>query len=93
MAKKAAINPFDTIAKAGPAAATSKKADKPVADVTAEIKLAVDKFVANKAATKKMEAEQAELEAAIIAHVRPQQDALAYDGKFTKSMTVPGSSL
>ena len=69
-----------------------KTADKAevIAETTDEIKAQVDQFVNNKAAMKKLEAQQTALEEVIIGHVRPQQDEMAYCGSFTKSMNVPG---
>jgi hypothetical protein len=71
------------------AAKTVDKAEV-TAETTDEIKGQVDQFVINKAAMKKLEAQQAAIEEAIIGHVRPQQDEVAYCGNFTKSMVVPG---
>lgn len=91
MAKKAAavnVNPFDSIATTTTPA--KAKATKPTAKVTAAIKAIVDKFIAAKAALNKVKVEMAEYEASIIEHVRPQQDELARQGSFTKSLTVPG---
>ena len=71
------------------AAKTVDKAEV-TADTTDEIKGQVDQFVINKALIKKLESQQASIEEAIIGHVRPQQDEVAYCGNFTKSMVVPG---
>jgi hypothetical protein len=71
---------------------SSTKSAKGIADVSEEIKTKVDQYVDNKASIKQLEAEQAGLEVAIIDHVRPQQDEMAYCGSFTKSMTVAGNT-
>jgi hypothetical protein len=71
---------------------SSTKSAKGIADVSEEIKIKVDQYVDNKASIKQLEAEQAGLEVAIIDHVRPQQDEMAYCGSFTKSMTVAGNT-
>jgi gas vesicle protein len=71
---------------------SSTKSAKGIADVSEEIKTKVDQYVDNKASIKQLEAEQAGLEVAIIDHVRPQQDEMAYRGSFTKSMTVAGNT-
>ena len=68
---------------------TTDKAEV-TAETTDEVKAQVDQFVVNKASIKKLEAQQAAIEEAIIGHVRPQQDEVAYCGNFTKSMVVPG---
>lgn len=65
---------------------------KAVAQVTDEIKTKVDSFINNKSEIKRLEAEQITLEEAIVSHVRPQQDEMAYCGSFTKSLTVPGDN-
>ena len=68
----------------------SKTKAKAVAEVTEEIKTKVDKYVDNKATIAQLEADQLALGDAIISHVRPQQDEMAFCGSFTKSMKVPG---
>jgi len=84
-------DPFAAIAK--PSAPVSKtKSSKPTAEVTNEIRNAVDLLIAHKAEIKRLEAESTESEALIIDHVRPQQDDLAREGKFTKSLEVPGNT-
>jgi phage host-nuclease inhibitor protein Gam len=97
MAKKvtkivsAPADPFAAIAKSAPVTAT-KKATKPTAEVSDEIKNSVDLFLDHKSEIKRLEAEMAQHETAIIEAVRPQQDDLARGGKFTKSMEVPGNT-
>jgi hypothetical protein len=71
-------------------APTSADKAEVLAKTTDEIQTQVDKFVLNKSEIKKLTAQQAALEEAIISHVRPQQDEMAYCGSFTKSLTVPG---
>ncbi len=82
-------NPFSNIEakKAG----TTKTKSITTAEVTDEIKAAVDRFVRNKAELKRLEADQAAIEEAIVGHVRPQQDEINYCGSFTKSLKVPGN--
>jgi hypothetical protein len=89
--KEKSMSAFDTIAKPV-AAKDSKSTTKIAADLTSDIKFKVDTFVNNKAELKRISAEQAEIETAIIEHVRPQQDKLAYDGTFTKSLQLQGVS-
>ena len=84
------MSAFDKIAKKPETSTRSK--DKVVAETTPEIQTKVDLFVANKAELKRLEADQAQLEATIIDFVRPQQDELAYCGSFTKSLSVPGAT-
>jgi len=82
---------FDKIAKKEPEK-KSKSSVKTAADVTAEIKTAVDLYVAHKAEVKRLEAEQTEAYDKIVAHVRPQYDKFARKGSFAKSMTVDGNA-
>jgi hypothetical protein len=89
--KTATINPFDLIAKPSTPAA-AKKSDKVLADVTPDIMGKVDICISNKATIKRLEAEYAEAEIEVIDFVRPQQDKLAYDGQFTKSLLVKGNT-
>ena len=90
MAKKqaAVINPFDALAQAPKTSASKSK--HPVAEVTPDVRLAVDEVISCKAEIKKKELELAEAETIVIDHVRPQQDAAARSGKFSKSFTVDG---
>ena len=85
------MSKFDSIAKK-PAEIKTATSSKLAATVTPIIAGYVDKFVDNKAAIKRLEAEQKDVETEIIAHVRAQQDAKAYDGQFSKSFLVPGNS-
>jgi antitoxin component of RelBE/YafQ-DinJ toxin-antitoxin module len=71
-------------------AVAPKTKSKSIAEVTEEIQTKVDKYVDNKATLKQLEADQLTLEADLIAHVRPQQDEMAFCGSHTKSMKVPG---
>jgi hypothetical protein len=71
-------------------ATTPKTKAKTIAEVTEEIQNQVDLFVKNKATLKQLEADQGILESAIIEHVRPQQDEIAFCGSHTKSLKVPG---
>jgi hypothetical protein len=87
----APVDPFASIAKSAPVS-TAKKSTKPTADVTDAIKNQVDLFLDHKAEITRLEAEMATAESDIIGHVRPQQDDLARDGKFTKSLAVPGNT-
>lgn len=88
MAKKAAVNPFDSIAQAAKPASTKKS--HPVANVTPDVRIAVDKVISTKASIVKLEHDLAEAEATIIEHVRPQQDDAARRGNFSKSFAVEG---
>jgi hypothetical protein len=69
---------------------TTKTKYKAEAEVTEDIQDKVDLFVNNKATLKQLEAEQLTLEGAIVEHVRPQQDEMAFCGSHTKSLKVPG---
>jgi hypothetical protein len=84
------MNAFDKIAK--PKAPAKKASTKIVADVSDDIKGKVDLVLHHKANIKQLEAEQLEAETAIIEHVRPQQDAQAYAGNFSKSFDVTGNT-
>ena len=90
MAKKAQtpVDPFAAIA--APAKSASSKKSHPVANVTPDIRLAVDKVIATKASITKLEHDLAEAETIIIDHVRPQQDEAALSGNFSKSFSVEG---
>ena len=89
MAKKPPVDLFGSIAQ--PAGSSGgKKTDKPTAAVTADIKAKVDELIRAKAQYKQLEQQMADLEAVLIGHVRPQQDALAFKDQFTKSMVIPG---
>ena len=81
-------NAFSKIAVKAPSA--SKKATKPVAEISSAVAMQVDLYVKNKAELARIEAEQLDLHTAIVEVVRPQQDKLAYEGEFTKSLDVPG---
>jgi hypothetical protein len=70
--------------------AAPKTKSKSVAEVTDDIQNKVDLFVDNKAKLKQLDADQGILETAIIEHVRPQQDEMAFCGSHTKSLKVPG---
>lgn len=81
---------FDAIAsKPTP---SKKKSDLAVAETTKDIAKKVSQYIVNKAELKRLEAEQGDLEGDIIAHVRPQQDEMAYCGTFVKSLHVPGAN-
>ena len=82
-------NPFDAIAKKAPA--TGKKPSKVQANVTDDIKAQVDQFVSIKGQIDSLSAKKEQCQDKIISHVRPQQDDLAYNGEFTKSLSVPGN--
>lgn len=84
------MSAFDKIAKTGTKKTASK--ERIAAEVNASVKKAVDTVITNKAEIKSLTAEIAENEALIIDHVRPQQDDMAYAGKFTKSLEVPGTT-
>jgi len=71
-------------------AAAPKTKSKSIAEVTGDIQDKVDLFVDNKAKLNQLEADQGILETAIIEHVRPQQDEMAFCGSHTKSLKVPG---
>ena len=86
------MNAFDKIAKKSDSTSTKKTTVKIAAEVTDEVRNAVDIFISHKAELKRLEAEMAEKEELIISHVRPQQDKLAKTGSFTKSLTVAGES-
>ena len=79
-------DPFAALAQTP--VASSKKSSKMTAKVTDAIKKAVDKLVSTKATLTSLEAEKAALEEQIIEHVRPQQDANARKGEFSKSYLV-----
>jgi len=84
------MSKFDLIAgKALPASKSTST--KLAATVTQKIKDNVDTFVNNKAQMKRLEAEQKDIEAEIITHVRKQQDKNAFDGNFSKSYLVEGN--
>lgn len=84
------MNAFDKIAgKKEPA--KTKKTNKIAAQVTDDIKTAVDTVIWAKAEIKSLEAQLAENETTIIDHVRPQQDKAAYAGNYSKSFLVEGN--
>lgn len=70
---------------------TSSKNAIATAEIDDTIKTKVDTYVNNKASIKRLEAEQTGIEEEIFAHVRPQQDEMAFCGSFTMSMKVPGN--
>ena len=82
------INPFEALATI-PKPATAKD-DKVAATTNPEISALVDKILEHKAEIARLTAEQKQFEEQVIAHVQPQQDTLAYAGKYTNSMTVDG---
>ena len=85
------MNAFDKIKKS--ASDTAKTSSKKItASVTDAIKVVVDKFVADKAAYKALEAKLKDAETLIIDHVRTQQDANAYRGDYAKSYLVAGKT-
>ena len=84
------MSAFDKIAKGGSELPKAASKSKAAATVNEEISNKVDLFVANKAELKRIEADMKDIESAIIEHVRPQQDEMAYCGSFTKSLTVAG---
>ncbi len=82
-------NAFDAFAgKKTPAKKTSPKIP---AEVTEEVKNAVDLAISNKAQTKLLEAETKKAELIIIEHVFPQQEAAARKDNYCKSFTVEGN--
>lgn len=81
---------FDAIAK--PKAEAKAKSSKIAATVTDAIKSAVDGFIRIKAQLAALEAEKVDYATAIIDHVRPQQDRLAYTGQYSKSFSVAGTT-
>jgi hypothetical protein len=84
------MNAFDKIVKK--ATTTTKKATtKIAATVTPEIIAQVDGLIKTKADIKRLESDKAIFESAILAHVQPQVDALAYTGTFTNTMSVAGT--
>lgn len=90
MAQKKTVqaNPFDSLAKKP--AAKKSSSPKVAAEVTPEVRKAVDEFNSIHAEIKRKESElktQAEI---ITACIDPQQDSLARAGAFTKSMYVEG---
>jgi len=89
MAVKKAVNPFDTIAK--PKAAAKKATTKIAAVVTDEIRIAVDAVLRLKAEINQKKSELEQQEFTVIEHVRPQQDAKAKAGEFSKSYYVEGN--
>jgi len=84
------MSAFDKIGKTAPKTA-SKKTDIRTASVTDDLRANVDKLIESKAAISTLEATVADCEGKIIDEVRPQQDQLALNGDFTKSLEVPGS--
>ena len=85
------MNKFRSKIGATKATTASSKSDRPVAQVTDDIREDVDAYIANKAELKRLEAEQKEVEARIRAHVREQYIELGFTNQFTKSMDVPGT--
>jgi hypothetical protein len=83
------LNAFDAIAKKSTGSSKSKTT-KIAASVTPDLKKDVDVLVATKAEIDALTAKKDELNARIIEHVRPQQDAKAYAGEFSKSFLVEG---
>ena len=83
-------NPFDAIA-AG-VKPTKSKSTKLAAVVTDEVKVAVDTYVAKKAALKQVEMEMEQAGEIIITSVREQQDRNARSGNFSKSYEVAGNT-
>jgi hypothetical protein len=73
-----------------PTSEKTKAKHKAIAEVTEDIQDKVDLFVDNKAKLKQLTADQLTLESAIVEHVRPQQDEMAFCGSHTKSLKVPG---
>lgn len=88
MAKKN-TNPFDAFANNK--GSSVKKTSKIAAEVNDEVQTTVDMVIAHKANIKQLKAEQDDYESIIINHVRPQQDAKAQDGEFSKSFSVQGN--
>ena len=80
---------FDKIAsKVKPA--DKKPSAKPQADLTDNVRKAVDAIVQNKAAMAALKAELADNENTVIDHVLPQYFELARKGQFTKSLELLG---
>jgi hypothetical protein len=84
------MNAFDKIAQKAPAS-PSKKSTKIAAVVDDAIKVAVDRVIQIKGQIKLLEQEQGDKETLIIDAVRPQQDAAAREGNYSKSFDVPGN--
>jgi hypothetical protein len=85
-------NAFAAITKSAADVTPKSTTKKITASVTKSIQATVDTFVNNKAQIKALEAAQADAEAVIIEHVRPQQDEHAFRGDFSKSFLVPGNT-
>lgn len=83
------MNALDKLA--GKKSPSSKKSTKIAAQVTNEIKKAVDTVIWAKAEIKSMQIQLAENEETIICHVSPQQDTNAYAGNYSKSYLVEGN--
>jgi hypothetical protein len=84
------LNAFDALSKKA-TTATKKASIKIEASVTSDIRKKVDALIQTKAQIKQLESDKAIFEVAIIGHVQPQIDELAYNGSFTNAMSVPGS--
>jgi len=81
---------FDTLAK--PKGAASKSSSTHIlAEVTPEVKAAVDNAIILKQEIKAKEGQLKVAEDIVIGHVQPQQDSLARSGNFTKSLLVEGN--
>ena len=90
MANKKPSNPFDTIAK--PAAAKKAASNKIAAEVTDDIKVAVDTVIAHKAEISRLEAELDESSDSIRDHIFKQQAKHARSGNYAKTFSVPGNT-
>jgi len=84
------MNAFDKIASKPSVTSKKKSKVKVAAEVTEEVKDAVDTFISNKAEIKRLTSEQKEVEDTILDHVRPQHDEMGFCGSYEKSMTVQG---
>jgi hypothetical protein len=83
-------NAFDALAK--PKEAKKATTVKIAAEVTDEIRLAVDNVISIKAEINRKKAELEGQETIVIGHVQPQQDSKARAGEFSKSFYVEGTS-
>lgn len=71
---------------------SKKISSRPTAQVTDEIRKAVEDYIAHKATIKKLEAEMKDAAGTIKEHVREQYVEKGFNNEFTKSFDVPGEN-
>lgn len=91
MAKKKTGNGDAFDAFAGKKTPAKKTSPKIPAEVTEDVRNAVDLAINNKAQIKLLDAETKKAELVIIEHVYPQQESAAREGNYCKSFTVEGN--